>query len=219
MLHTHLITQPAPPLQLSDTVQKAIYLLEDTKCTHWPVVQEGLYLGMLQEDSLLEADEDLHIEDIQHALVSISALTSEHYLTVAGRMAERRLSLLPVTTDEGEYLGVIESMTMLQQLAQLTGAQQPGGLVVMECDVLDFSPGEISRLVETNDAQIRQLNTQFDEVSGKLIVTIRINKQEVSDIIATLQRYDFRVLFFAGEETYENELRRNYHHLLHYLEM
>jgi hypothetical protein len=84
---------------------------------------------------------------------------------------------------------------------------------------LEFSPGEISRLVETNNAQITQLNTVLDEPSQMYHVVIRLNRQEISDIIATFQRYDYRIVYFAGEEQYENELKRNYHHLLHFLEM
>lgn len=183
------------------------------------MVQEGMYLGLLAEESLMDAADDSLVQDLQQDLLMVYTTTADHYLIAAGRMAERKLPVLPVTTEEGEYIGVIQSMDMLQQLALLTGTQQPGGLVVLEADPLDFSPGEISRLVETNDAQIRQLNTQFDEASGKLIITLRINKQEISDIIATLQRYDYSIVFYAGEEQYENELRRNYHHLLHYLEI
>jgi CBS domain-containing protein len=134
-------------------------------------------------------------------------------------MTERKLTVLPVVDEAGEYIGVIMQKDLLDRLAIFTGAQLPGGVVVLQVSPLDYSPGELSRLVETNDAQIRQLNTQIDEVTGMLMVTIRINKQEISDIIASFQRYDYRIVYFAGEEQYENELRRNYHHLLHYIEM
>jgi hypothetical protein len=86
-------------------------------------------------------------------------------------------------------------------------------------DASDYSLGQISKLVETNNAYISQLNTYTDEVTGQLIVTLRINKEEISDIVATLQRYDYHLIFHAGEEQYENELRRNYNHLMNFLEM
>jgi acetoin utilization protein AcuB len=50
-------------------------------------------------------------------------------------------------------------------------------------------------------------------------LTIRLNKYEVSDVIATFQRYDYTVRFFVGEEQYANELRSNYDHLIHYLKI
>ncbi|TAH14413.1 MAG: CBS domain-containing protein, partial [Sphingobacteriia bacterium] len=44
-------------------------------------------------------------------------------------------------------------------------------------------------------------------------------KIEVSDIVATFQRYDYAVRYFFGEEQYANELQENYQHLISYLNM
>ncbi len=219
MLHQHLITTPAPPLDMEDTVESALAILEDLKVHHWPVVSEQLYKGIISEDSLLEASTGQTMADLLYELQPLSITTEEHFLAAARLMSERRLSVLPVITAGGEYVGVILTQDLLNQLSKLTGSHTQGGIIVLEMDPLDFSPGEINRLVETNDAQIRQLNTQIDEVTGRYLVTIRINKQEISDIIATLQRYDYRVAYFVGEEQYENELNRNYQHLLHFIEM
>ena len=50
-------------------------------------------------------------------------------------------------------------------------------------------------------------------------VTIRINKPEVSDIVATFQRYEYNVKYYFGEEHYANELRTNYDNLMNYLKI
>jgi hypothetical protein len=71
--------------------------------------------------------------------------------------------------------------------------------------------------VETNDAQVTQLNTYWDSTTGSFFVTIKINKFEISDIIATFQRYEYQIKYYFGEELYENELRSNYDHLMNYL--
>jgi CBS domain-containing protein len=219
MLPPLLIATPAAPLQLSDKVYQALSILEDLKVSSWPVVNESVYMGLITEEVLMDADADHTIDTLKYELRPFKVLNTDHYLNAAGLMSDRQLDVLPVTTPDGEFLGVVMMQAMLLQLTRLVGAASPGALVVLEMDPIDFSPGEISRLIETNDAQIRQLNTQIDEHTGRMIVTIRINKQEVSDIIATFQRYDYRVAYFVGEEQYENELRRNYHHLLHYIEM
>jgi acetoin utilization protein AcuB len=88
---------------------------------------------------------------------------------------------------------------------------------VLEMEKVSFSFTEISKLVETNDAQIIQLNTYTDAVSGNFYITLRINKAEISDIVATFQRYEYQVKYYFGEELYENELRNNYDHLMNYL--
>ena len=92
-------------------------------------------------------------------------------------------------------------------------------VVVLETEKRNFSFGELSRLVETNDAYITQLNTYTEAGTGLVVITIKINKIEVSDIVATFQRYDYVVRHFYGEEEYANELKENYQHLLSYLNM
>jgi hypothetical protein len=94
---------------------------------------------------------------------------------------------------------------------------EPGGLIVLEMESNQYSFNEISKLVEGNDAQITQLNTSNDAETGMMQVTIRINKPDVSDIVATFQRYDYNVKYYFGEEQYENELRNNYDNLMNYL--
>ena len=113
--------------------------------------------------------------------------------------------------------GVILVIDLLRHLGKITGASEPGGLMVLEMDQRNFSFAEISKLIETNDAQITQLNTSWDSGSDSFIVTIKINKFEISDIVATFQRYDYQVKYYFGEELYENELKDNYDHLMNYL--
>ncbi|HRI21209.1 MAG TPA: CBS domain-containing protein, partial [Panacibacter sp.] len=83
----------------------------------------------------------------------------------------------------------------------------------------NFSFGELSRLIETNDASIVQLNTYTESATGFFIVTIKLNRVEISAIIATLQRYDYIIRHFFGEEYYENELKENYDLLMAYLKI
>lgn len=219
MLYSNIISTPAPPLQLSDNIEYAQLILDELKVNQWPVVEESAFKGLLSEELVLDSVGTTLIRDVVAELLPYKVTTSDHYLEAARLMTDRKLDVIGVTTPEGEYLGVIHMRDMLTQLTNLTGTNIPGGLIVLEADPVHFSAGEINRLVETNDAQIRQLNTQIDESTGRFLVTMRINRMEVSDIIATLQRYDYKVTYFVGDEQYENELRRNFHHLLHFIEM
>ena len=90
---------------------------------------------------------------------------------------------------------------------------------MLEMETKQYSFNEISKLVETNDAQITQLNTSVDTETGIMQVTIRINKPEVSDIVASFQRHEYNVKYYFGEELYTNELRSNYDNLMNYLKI
>ena len=108
---------------------------------------------------------------------------------------------------------------LLRYASSFMSLNEPGGLIVLEIASNNYSFSEISKLVEQNDAQITQLNTSNDGETGMMQITIRINKPEVSDIVATFQRYDYSVKYFIGEEMYENELRSNFDNLMNYLKI
>ena len=116
-------------------------------------------------------------------------------------------------------MGSIVPADLLLQYAKISGAADAGGLIVLEIDKIQYSFGEISRLVETNDALLTQLNTYTDEATGRMTITIRINKIEISDIVATFQRYGYNVTYFLGREEYENEIQHNFRNLINYLEI
>jgi hypothetical protein len=71
--------------------------------------------------------------------------------------------------------------------------------------------------VESNDAVITQLNTSAGSADQMLNVVVRINKEEISDIVATFQRHEYTVRYYMGEELFRNELQSNLDHLMNYL--
>ena len=90
-----------------------------------------------------------------------------------------------MVTDENELVGTVAYNDLLKYSSAFMSLNEPGGLIVLEMESKEYSFNEISRLVEGNDAQITQLNTSNDAETGMMQVTIRINKPEVSDIVAT----------------------------------
>ena len=106
---------------------------------------------------------------------------------------------------------------LLQTINNFVGNEEKGGVIILEMDRRNFSFGELSRLVETNDAYVTQLNTSVEASTGILHATIKVNKIEISDIVATFQRFDYNVKYYFGEEQYANELEDNFNHLMKYL--
>jgi CBS domain-containing protein len=194
-------------------------MMNELKFPHLPVVKDGQYEGMLTEDDLLDAKGPDLIETLRYDLLPFSVNGQDHFLSAVRIATEQRLKIVPVTGADKEYLGSLVEEDLLRQFAILNGVAQKGALIVLSMEADEFSTGQLSKLVETNDAAISQLNTFNDETTGKLVVTLRVSKEEVSDIIATFQRYDYQVIFHAGQEQYENELRRNYLHLMNFLQM
>lgn len=218
MLTGELHSQTLPYLHLTDKVYQALQLMNDNHVTHLPIVEGEKYIGLVSEEDLMQADNDNSpLEELQQSFSGISVKTNEHFLKALQIAAENGLSVVPLVNDENELTGTVVYNDLLKYASGFMSLNEPGALIVLEIPSNQYSFNEISKLVETNDAQITQLNTSNDIESGMMQVTIRINKPEVSDIIATFQRYDYNVKYFFGEELYTNELRSNYDNLMNYL--
>jgi CBS domain-containing protein len=217
MLATQLINSGFPSVHLIDSASLALQLMEDYDVQHLPVLSEEKYMGLVSKSDLLDLSEEQAIGFESAYILPYSIKGEEHFLTALKLAAEKEISLVPVINDQSELLGVISITELLYRLSNFLGNNEPGGVIVLEINKRNFSFGEISRLVETNDALITQCNTFTEPETGLVIITLKINKIEISAIVATFQRYEYIVRYYFGEEQYSNELKDNYNHLLAYL--
>ena len=220
MLTKELESQTLPYLHLTDKVYQALQLMNDNHVTHLPIVEGDKYVGLISEDDLLQAENDhAELNSLQQSFSSDSVKGDEHFLTAVQMAAENGLSVVPVLGEDSELIGTVAYNDLLKHASEFMSLNEPGGLIVLEMESNQYSFNEISKLMETNDAQITQLNTSNDPETGMMQVTIRINKPEISDIVTTFQRYEYNVKYFFGEELYTNELRNNYDNLMNYLKI
>lgn len=220
MLTRELSSQTLPVLHLKDKVFQALELMNDNRVTHLPVVDGDKYIGTISEEDLLQAENDHStLDTLEQSFFNVSVKEEEHFLKAIQVAAENGLSVVPVVTEENELIGSVAYNDLLKFSSEFMSLSEPGGLIVMEMESNQYSFNEISKLVEANDAQITQLNTSNDAETGMMQITIRINKPEISDIVAAFQRHEYNVKYFFGEELYTNELRSNYDNLMNYLKI
>jgi acetoin utilization protein AcuB len=218
VLNLDILSAGITPLHPEDTVLLAKEIMLDHHVAHLPVVSENKLLGIINEDSLLDApSEDGPVSQLSAFFTQASVQGIGHILDTLHVCSEFQLTLVPVLNAESEYLGSVTALDLLRHADKIIGAGDPGAIIVLEMDRVQFTFSEIIKLVETNDAQVTQLNTYFDTITSSFYITLRINKMEVSDIISTFQRYEYKIKYYFGEEQYENELRSNYNHLMNYL--
>lgn len=205
-------------MHLNDPVSQALDLMSDFHVTHLPVVVEDKLAGLVNEDDLLNVEDDTTLlAQLQGGFGKTAAHADAFFYEAVHIVNESGLTVIPVVGAGAEYVGSIIATDLLKQLGRITGVADNGGIIVLEMEKVSFSFSEISKLVETNDAQITQLNTYSGPQSGNFYIVLRINKLEISDVVATFQRYEYQVKYYFGEELYENELRSNYDHLMNYL--
>ncbi|MEP7106564.1 MAG: CBS domain-containing protein [Ferruginibacter sp.] len=220
MLTAELINNNIPRLQLQDSISKALQLINDYRVTHLPVVAEDKYLGLVSEDDLLDVDEEKGtIEFLQENFIIASVKENEHFLNAVKCSNQFETSVVPVTNEENELVGVITVTDLLKALGDFSGANEIGGLIVMEMERSQFAISEISRIVESNDATILHLNTTIHAHTGLLTVSLHLNKKEIATIVSAFERYEYDIIYYFGDEKFENEIHSNYRHLMSYLDI
>jgi len=220
MLTRDLHSQVLPYLQLHDKVYQALQMMNESHVSHLPIVDGDKFVGLISEDDLLQVDNDTaELSTLQQSFSVNSVKEDEHFLKAVKLAVENGYSVVPVVNEENEITGTVAYADLLKQASAFMNINEPGGLIVLEMEAKDYSFNAISRIIESNDAQIKQLNTTTDPQNGLIQVTIKVDKPEISDIVATFQRYEYNVKYYFGEELYENELKSNYDNLMNYLKI
>ncbi len=219
MLASQLINSGFPAINLFDKVSLALQLMDEYDVLHLPVLSEEKFAGIISKDDLLDVEETNLVASAEASLQNFSVKGEEYFLAALKLVANNDLSLLPVVNEQAELTGVITAKDLLRHISLFVGNEDRGGVIVLQVEKRNFSFGEVNRLVETNDAYITQVNTYTEPDTGLVVITMKVNKIEISDIVATFQRYEYVVRYYFGEEAYGNELKENYNHLLSYLNM
>lgn len=220
MLTTELINNNIPRLKLLDSISKALQLINDYRVTHLPVASDDKYLGLISEDDLMDAEDDrATIQVLENSFIKAFVKENEHFLNAVNCSNRYDTSVVPVINEEEELVGVITVTDLLKALGDFSGANEIGGIIVMEMERSQFAISEISRIVESNDATILHLNTTVQPETGMLTVTLHLNKKEISAIVSSFERYEYDVIYYFGDEKFENEIHINYRHLMNYLDI
>ena len=221
MLTAALINYNIPRLMLQDSIAKALQLTNDYRLTHLPVVADDVFLGLISEEDLLDAeDSKLAIETLQGSFVIAAVKDNVHFLNAVNISIQNDSTIVPVINASSDhYVGVITVSDLLVALGNFSGANEIGGIIVLELERSQFAISEISRIVESNDSHILHLNSTQNLQTGMLTVTLHTNKREIAAIVATFERYDYDVVYYFGNENFGNEINTNYQHLMNYLDI
>lgn len=213
-----LIDSSIPQLQLTDTVSVALHFMEDFKASHLPVTDDYRYLGLISEEDLLEKDNDQNFIEAFHSdFLPAQVNENKHFLKAVPVGQLYNTNIIPVTGEGGDFMGSIKQADLMNAVGNLCGANEFGALIVMEVAPSRLSISEINSIVESDGATIVHLNI-IPIISTQLMqITLQINKQEVSTIVASFERYEYLVLHYSGEEFFENQLNTNYQNLMNYL--
>ncbi len=201
MLARELISDVVTALKTSDSGTTALSMMEVFRIKHLPIVNHREFLGLISDADIYDLN---HPDEPvgNHALSLEKPYVNEgqHIYEVIELLSRLELTLVPVLNDEQQYLGVITQEELTQTFAHLSAMQQPGGIIELEMRQHDYSLAEISQIVESNNGRVLSLYVAAMDDPSRLRLTLKINLTDVSSILETFNRYNYRVVATHSNE-------------------
>lgn len=220
MVAAELINYDINPLHTSDSVQRGLERMTEFHVRHLPIVNEEQFLGLVSEtDIITEPHTQTAIGAVALSLVNPYVREDQHVYDVIRLFYEQQLTLVPVLDVKKNYLGCISINNMNNWFAQLTSVAEPGGIIVLEISNRNNSLAHMSQIVESDNAQILSSYVRTFPDSTRMEVTLKVNKQDISGILATFLRYGYEVkATFNHSENRDSSMDR-YDALMNYLNL
>lgn len=221
MIAEDLINHMIPPLKGTDDAHKAIVWMEEFRCNYMPVVVDSKLMGFISEEIILETNEiEKEVADFNLVGKNCYVHLDTHFYDILKVAADNKLQMVGVLNEEEKYFGVITVQDTLTSFAQTAAVQLPGGILVLSMNFVDYSLAEISRLIEENHAKILSSIIKEDPLDpGKIRLTVKLNQLDMSRIVATLERFNYKVIGrYQETKPVENE-RERIDMLLRYLDI
>lgn len=221
MIAEDLINHMIPPLKATDDAHKAIVWMEEFRCVHMPVVENGQLLGFISEEIILESNDiEKKVKDFELAGANCYVHMSAHFYDILKVAADNKLQMVAVLDDEENYNGVITIQDTLTSFAQTAAVQMPGGILVLSMNHLDYSLAEISRLIEENRVRVLSSIVKEDPLDpGKIRLTLKLNETDLSRTVATLERFNYKVIGRYQEVKTSGSEKERLDMLLRYLDI
>lgn len=218
MIASRLIQEEIMPLNLTDTANEALSRMNEYKVSHFPVTDDNHFVGVISEKDIYN-HENLNRE-LQKEFIHFDNFyikEDQYILDVLKLASNQKLSLIPVIDNKDNYIGCITQSDLISFFAESMSVDYPGGVIVLEVSVNDYSLTEIANIVESNDAKVLSSYILSKVNSTKLEVVIKVSKLELGSILQTFERFGYQVNASFEEDVDLDELKNNYDSLINYL--
>ena len=220
MVAAELISDDIIPLHTSDTVQRGLERMAEFHVRQLPVVNEQQFLGLVTEPDLIaELDAQTAIGAIALSLANPYVREDQHIYDVIRLFYEQALTIVPVLDIKKNYLGCIPINAMNNWFARITSVTDPGGIIVLEISNKNNSLAHMSQIVESDNAQILSSYVRSFPDSTRLEVTLKVNKQDISGIVATFLRYGYEIKATFNHNENRDSAMDRYDALMNYLNL
>jgi len=206
------------PLGIADKVSDLQLLFNQLTYSHIPILDNGVYLGCISETDGHCFDGAKSISDCKYAIEGFFVRPTTNWLDVLEAFAQNDSNIMPVLSRKNKYLGYYELNDIMHLFNETPFFSEPGGILIVEKGIHDYSFSEISQIVESNNAKL--LGAFISKMDSDLArITVKIGNASLNDIIQTFRRYSYNIVSGHEDDSYIESLKERSQYLDKYLNM
>ena len=200
----------------NETIVEAQDFFHELAYTHFPVLEDGIYIGSMASDDVDTFDDDKKISDYRYTLETFFVRNSMMWLDVLEVFAKNHSNVVPVLDENNTYIGYYELEDIMKFFHETPFLKEPGGIIVVSKPILDYSMSQVAQIVESNNGKL--LGLFISEASVDTVqITLKISLGAMNDIIQTFRRYNYEIISEHNEDNYINNLKERSDYLDKYL--
>ena len=213
---TDYINNDFKAIKSSDSIESVMDFFEESRFSHFPVVDEGVYIGCISSEEVETYDLSKKISDYSYSLKGFYVRTNLFWIDVLEVFSRNNTTVIPVLDEENNYAGYYEITEVIRNFYDTPFVKDFGGVIIVEKSILDFTMSQVVQIVESNGGKILGLyvsNTTPDKVQ----VTIKIVLGGMNEILQSFRRYEYDIISEHKEDIFLNDLKDRSAYLDKYL--
>lgn len=203
-------------LSLSEKISEVQKLFNQLTYTHLPVADDGIYIGCISENDVRCFENDKILDDYRYALEGFYVKEGNYWLDSLETFAQNNSNILPVLDDDNTYLGYVELNEMISLFKETPFLHEPGNILVIEKAFKDYTLGEVTQIVESNNSHL--LGAFVSKIENDMAeITLKITPSGMNEIIQAFRRYGYLIISEHQEDTFNKNLKDRSKYLDKYL--
>jgi predicted transcriptional regulator len=213
---TNYITNDFRAIDSQETIASVQDFFADVNFSHFPVLENGIFIGSIAADDIETFDTDKKAIDYKYTLERFFARKSMMWLDVLEVFAKNHTNTVPVIDENNIYIGYYEMEDIMKFFQETPFLKEQGGIIIVQKGLLDYSMGQITQIVESNNGKI--LGCFISEADLENVqITLKIGVGPMNEIIQTFRRYNYEIISEHQEDAYINSLKERSDYLDKYL--
>jgi Mg/Co/Ni transporter MgtE len=213
---TNYITNDYKAIDSQETIAVVQELFNEVTFSHFPVVEEGIYIGSIASEDIDNLNSTKKVLDYRYSLEVFFARENMIWIDVLEIFAKNSSNVVPVLNDKNIYLGYYEIKDILDFFYETTFLQESGGVIIVRKNTLDHSMTEITQIIESNNGKVLGLMVSESNLQNTQTI-IKIGSGVMNEIIQSFRRYNYEIISEHYEDNYINQLKERADYLEKYL--